>query len=152
MQGFQMWKMGCFCRVWPILLCLVYRLKKNLKNDRGRDWDLLPRRNASESWKMIGGLLTHPQKMPLQRILRMPHVHLGFKSDGFVGTSQETMEICWEVPWYSIKPPRDVRDLENDRGRPNLPKTYRFYNKHSPWLIYIYHIFWYVWVHLYIHF
>ena len=25
--------------------------------------------------------------------------------------------------------PQDVPDLENDRGRPNLPKTYRLYNK-----------------------
>ena len=31
---------------------------------------------------------------------------LGFKSDGLVGTNQETMEICWGVPWYSINPPR----------------------------------------------
>ena len=31
---------------------------------------------------------------------------LGFKSDGLVGTNQETIEICWGVPWYSINPPR----------------------------------------------
>ena len=33
----------------PILCGFVYRLKKNLKNDRGRDCNLLPCRNASES-------------------------------------------------------------------------------------------------------
>ena len=68
--------------------------EENLKSDRGCDCNLLPCRNASEGSKMTGGLPTHPQKTPLQRILRMPHVQLGFKSDGFVGSNEETMEIC----------------------------------------------------------
>jgi len=33
---------------------------------------------------------------------------------------------------------QEVRDLENDRGRPNSPKAYRLYNKYIARLIYIY--------------
>ena len=66
-KDFKCGEWGAFVE---LLLCLVYRRKKNLKRDRGRDCNPLPCRNASES-KLIR------KRNALKRILRMPHVHRG---------------------------------------------------------------------------
>ena len=68
------------------------------------------------------------KKNALIRILRMPHVHWG--------SSQMDLKEPTRKPWKYAEgyhdiasTPQDVPDLENDRGRPNLPKAYRLYNK-----------------------
>ena len=74
---------GSFRCVWPTLICPLDRLNKNvleLEKDRGHGCNLLP--ECLEGWKTRGDVLTHPHKRPLQRSLRMPNVHVGFKSDG----------------------------------------------------------------------
>ena len=54
----------------------------------------------------IESLQTHPKKKRVDKNFEDASCTLRFKSDGLVGTNQETMEICWKVPWYSINPPR----------------------------------------------
>ena len=101
-KDFTCGEWGAFCWVWlhPPMLCrFVYRLKKNLKNDRGRDCNLLPCKNASESpsgqWTL--GHWDFKSQWRVWRVHSAGLAPMVFITWKFPRSNPQTLETCGDV-------------------------------------------------------